>query len=264
MSENIKSKEEVNPKPKSKSPTLTTPMAILISGILIASVIGYTNFKNVDINKQQANLVMQNPNETQQNEAQGLDNIIPIEDIDHVRGAQDPLITIFEYSDPECPFCKRFHDTMKTVITKHGDYVAWVYRHFPLESLHPEKAMNASLAFECAYDQGGDNKFWAFTDRYYELTPANNRVNHEEVFPLIVKELALEEDKFFNCLNSRKGLGRIERDIQNAVETGGKGTPWSIIVINDKDNTKVPIPGALSEEVISQLIEQVKKIQEQN
>lgn len=94
-----------------------------------------------------------------------------------VEAAKDPVvgnpkakISLIEYSDFECPFCKRFHQTMQQVMAAHGDNVRWAYRHFPLDSLH-RKARPEALAAECAGEQG---KFWEFTNSVFEVTPSND------------------------------------------------------------------------------------------
>ncbi|KKW42008.1 MAG: Sodium/proton antiporter [Candidatus Magasanikbacteria bacterium GW2011_GWA2_56_11] len=90
-----------------------------------------------------------------------------------VKGNQNAKITIVEYSDFECPFCKRYHDTMAQIIAKYGNEVRWVYRHLPLDSLH-RKARTEALAAECAGEQG---KFWEFTDQVFAVTPSNDGID---------------------------------------------------------------------------------------
>lgn len=90
----------------------------------------------------------------------------PVTEDDHLRGDIDAEIMIIEYSDFDCPFCKRFHETMLSVIEKYpANEVAWVYRHFPLEQLHPN-APAVALASECVADLGSDAAFWKFADAY--------------------------------------------------------------------------------------------------
>ncbi len=85
---------------------------------------------------------------------------------DHYIGNLDAPIKIVEYSDFECPFCKRFHQTMHNIAESYGpDELVWVYRHFPLESIHPQ-AKALAVASECVAKSAGNNGFWAFTDAY--------------------------------------------------------------------------------------------------
>ena len=84
---------------------------------------------------------------------------------DHRRGAENPTITIFEYSDFECPFCARVHPTLSQIVDEYPN-VAWVYRHYPL-SFHPQ-AMPAAIASECVAIKEGNDAFWEFTDIVFE------------------------------------------------------------------------------------------------
>ena len=87
----------------------------------------------------------------------------PITEQDHRQGAIGSPITIIEYSDLQCPFCKRFHDTMNEIKDRYDDQVTWVYRHLPLLSLHPDAGKLAE-ATECVAELGGNDAFWKFTD----------------------------------------------------------------------------------------------------
>lgn len=87
-----------------------------------------------------------------------------------VRGNPNAQITIIEYSDLECPFCKRFHQTMEQVMSTYSNDIRWVYRQFPLDSLH-KKTRTESNAVLCAGEQG---KFWEFTDGIFRDTPSND------------------------------------------------------------------------------------------
>lgn len=90
----------------------------------------------------------------------------PVTKEDHTRGADDATYTIIEYSDIDCPFCARFHTTMKEVVGERDD-VRWVYRHLPLPQLHPYAAMKAE-ASECVADQKGNDAFWTYLDAIIE------------------------------------------------------------------------------------------------
>ena len=71
-------------------------------------------------------------------------NIKPITSKDHLRGdLKKAQAVIVEFSDYDCPFCHRFHPTVQQIVSDYGDKVAWVYRHFPLDSLHPNARKKA-------------------------------------------------------------------------------------------------------------------------
>ena len=165
----------------------------------------------------------------------------------------DALVKIVEYSDLECPFCKQFHGTIKQIMDEYGKdgKVAWVYRHFPLDQLH-SKARNEAVATECANELGGNDKFWAYTDRLFEITPANNGLDPAEL-PKIAQYVGLNVDKFNTCLTSGKYTKHIQGDVDNATATGGNGTPWSIVVA--KNGKKFPLNGAQPYASVKQLID---------
>jgi protein-disulfide isomerase len=231
----------------SKQNKFLIPGSIVIAGVLIAGALYFGMSKN-------SNTTAGNTQPQQGLQQTGdLEKMRAVSKDDHIRGSLDAPVKIVEYTDPECPFCKRFHDTMNQVMNEYGKdgKVAWVYRNFPLDQLH-SKARNESIAMECAGDQGGNDKFWAYADRLYEVTPSNNGLDPAEL-PKIAQYVGLDTVKFNTCLKSGKFDKHIEDDVQNAVATGGSGTPWSIVV--GKDGKKYPISGALPYSTIKQLID---------
>ncbi len=96
-----------------------------------------------------------------------------LRDGDYILGNKDADVIIYEYSDTECPFCKRFHATMHELINNNKGKVAFVYRQFPLDSIHP-KTRKESEALLCAGELGGNDAFWKYLDTIFEITPSNN------------------------------------------------------------------------------------------
>ena len=228
------------------------PAAIILAGVLVAGAVLLSGNKS---NTAQVN-VKQQPQVAEQ-ETGNLEKMIPISASDHIRGNPEALVKIVEYSDTECPFCKRFHDTMKQVMENEGKQgkVAWVYRHFPLDQLH-SKARKEAEATECAAELGGNDKFWAYLDRLMEITPANNGLDLAEL-PKIAQYIGLDTDKFNECLTSDRYAKKIEEHVQNAQATGGNGTPWSIVV--SKNGKKYPLSGAQPYASVKVLIKQVSQ-----
>jgi len=172
---------------------------------------------------------------------------------DHIRGDPGAPVTLIEYSDFECPFCKSFHPTMKQVLRESDGRVRWVYRHFPLDEIHPVKARKEAAAAECAAELGGNDAFWKFADRFYELTPSNNRTDVDRVLPQIAREIGLDQARFAACLGSGRHDQRVEEDYQNALATGGRGTPWTLVV--SKSGKVYPLSGAQPYAAVKQLVE---------
>lgn len=166
----------------------------------------------------------------------------PLKDEDHVRGVRSARILLFEYSDLECPFCKRFHPTAKQIVDEYKGQVAWVYRHFPLDQIH-SKADKEAEAIECAKDQGGEDAFWKMTDKIFEVTPSNNGLD-PETLPKLASDVGLNSATLKTCLDSGKYAAHVEEDYQGGIKAGITGTPGNILLDTKTNKTKL-IPGAL-------------------
>ncbi len=226
---------------------LTIPIAIIIAGGLIAGGIFFSNMK--------ADTASDTPPTQVQRTGNLLANVNPITSEDHIRGNPNAIVKIIEYSDYECPFCKKFHATMKQVVEEYGKdgQVAWVYRHFPLDSIHPVKARKEATAAECAAEIGGKDAFWKFSDRFFELTPSNNQTDLDTVLPQIIGEMGLSWEEVNACIESGRYDQHIQDELENAIATGGSGTPWSILVAPNGD--MFPISGAQSYRSVKQMID---------
>ena len=148
-------------------------------------------------------------------------------DDDPFIGNKNAPVTMIEFSDFQCPFCKRFRDqTFDQLKAQYIDTgkVKFVYRDFPLSSIHPN-AQKAAEAAECADDQG---KFWEYHDKIFEGQSvwASSGVS---VFKQYAQELGLDSKKFNDCLDSGKYKNEVEKDLSDATKTGGQGTPYFLI-----------------------------------
>ena len=221
------------------------PSSIIIAGVLIAASLFFSLYKK-DNNKE---FVSNNDNEIKRK--------IELRDVskekDHIRGAENAKITIIEYSDLECPFCKKVHPTIKDLLTLYQKDIRLVYRHFPLKQLH-SKAQKEAEATECAYDQGGNNAFWAYVDKIFEITPSNNNLDLNQL-PIIALELGLNQTEFNNCLESGKNKEKVEKDIEDAINALAQGTPYFIII--DSKGNKIPVSGAIPIENFKQIIDEL-------
>jgi protein-disulfide isomerase len=138
-----------------------------------------------------------------------------------VRGAKDAPVTIVEFSDFQCPFCKNATLTVKQVVEKYSGKVKWVFRDFPIAGLHPA-APKAHEAARCAAEQG---KFWEYHDLLFEKSP---RQAPDEL-KQYAKDLKLDAASFVQCLDSGKHEAEVNRDIQDGARLGVTGTPTFFI-----------------------------------
>lgn len=168
--------------------------------------------------------------------------------VDHIRGSPDAPVTLVEYSDTECPFCKRFHPDLQRAVDEYPGKVRWVYRHFPLDQLH-RKARKEAEATECAAAQG---KFWEYVDRIFAVTPSNDGLDPDQL-PVVAKDVGLDVAAFEKCLKDGVYAKRVQDDLADAERAGGQGTPFTVI-LGPKSQT-VPFSGAQPYENLKQAID---------
>ena len=235
-----------------KTGNLLIPLAVIVAGIIIAGTVYFRAKGNGDV------LVSQTKTTTEKLEE--LENMNPITGDDHILGNPNAPIKIVEYSDFECPACKLFQNIMTRVMM--SDYgksgkVACVYRHMPIDLLHPLNARKEAVASECAAELGGNDAFWKFANRLFELSLSNDDTDIKIVIPQVAREIGLDETKFALCFESGKYDAHIQEDLDNANATGGTGTPWSIVIA--PNGKKYPLSGTQPEFAIKQLIDRASK-----
>lgn len=215
---------------------LSTPMAIVVAGFLIMVGIYASNAP--------ARSKIADQVKPTTNSQVALDEKItlnPVTANDHILGdIKTAKVTIVEFSDLECPFCKDYHNTLHAAFAKYPGQIAWVYRHFPLDSIHPKTRLEAR-ASECAAAIGGNDAFWKYIDLVFATTPANNKMD-PALLPTFAAKIGLDKDFFASCLASTKLDQTVEDQYQDGVRAGVSGTPHTIVILSD--GTQVPIKGA--------------------
>jgi len=160
-------------------------------------------------------------------------NVRPVSaDRDHIHGNVDAVVSLIEYSDFECPYCKRFHPTAKELVEQSDGKVNLVYRHFPLE-FHNPGAQKQAEASECAAELGGNGAFWAFTDAIYERTDSGGQGFPLEQLAPLAAEIGLDKDAFKDCYESGRHAERVKDDMAEGVQAGVSGTPGNILLNNE-------------------------------
>lgn len=231
--------------------SFAVPVAIIIAGLMIAGAVYFGGgMSDKRAGKNDAKIAKTQGNEETAQE----NNVKPVSSADHIRGNPNAKVKLIEFSDPECPFCKRHHDTMNKIIEEYGKngQVAWIYRHFPLDLIH-SKARKESEALECANEQGGNVKFWEYLNEIFAVTPSNNGLNLNEL-PNIAREIGLDTEKFNQCLNSGKYAKRVADDLADGTNSGASGTPYNIVIAGN--GKKFVINGALPYAKIKAVIDQ--------
>lgn len=156
-----------------------------------------------------------------------IDLAIPVSAVDHAIGSEHSPITLVEYGDFECPTCKQAAPAVKLVLERFGGRVRFVFRHFPVESAHPN-AMHAAQAAEAA---GGQGKFWQMHDLLFE----NQR--HLKIANLrgYAERLDLDMPRFIAEMDDEIYLQRVREQMQGGTQSHVRGTPTFFIngVIQD-------------------------------
>lgn len=178
--------------------------------------------------------------------------IKPVTDKDHIRGNKNANLSLVEYSDLECPFCKSFHSTMQEVLKTYGDRIRWVYRHFPL-SFHAN-AQKEAEASECVAELGGNDKFWKYVDAIFERTTSNGTGFALDKLGPLAQEVGVNQVEFQKCLDSGKYTKLVQEQIADGTSGGVTGTP-STFIIDAKGNSQI-IVGAQPIEALKSAIDQ--------
>jgi protein-disulfide isomerase len=148
---------------------------------------------------------------------------------DHIYGNPNAPVTLIEYSDFECPYCKQFHVNAKRLVDESDGRVNWVYRHFPLE-FHNPGAQKQAEAAECAAALGGNDAFWKMTNTIYERTKAGGKGFPLENLGPLAAEIGLNQKEFQTCLDSGRMAARVQADYQSGLSSGVTGTPGNILL----------------------------------
>lgn len=194
-----------------------------------------TDKASEEANAQQPTTAAQQP---QEQELKRYD--VPV-DGDPSIGPENAAITLIEFSDYQCPFCKKWHNEVFYRIREdYPDQVRIVYRDFPLTSLHPE-AVPAAMAANCAYEQ---DAFWEFHEKLFtgELPLGKDTYNQ------YASDLGLDMQQFEECVSSEKYVNEVQADFQYAVQLGVQSTPTFFL-------NGIPLVGAQPYEVFQRVIE---------
>jgi protein-disulfide isomerase len=160
-------------------------------------------------------------------------------------------VFVLEYSDFQCPFCKRVQGTLKKLRESYPNEVQFGYRHFPLP-FHKE-ANGLAQAVECARDQ---NKFWELQELFYDSD--SNGTNKNEIMRLVKLAGIKDIPAFELCWKNEKYAQRVQNDIRDAAALGIQGTPTFILGAYDPKSKTVSgkmFSGAVSEEKFISVIE---------
>ncbi len=169
---------------------------------------------------------------------------------DLYRGSADAPLTVVEFSDFQCPYCKQFVDETKAVLDEtyvDTGQVLWVFKHFPL-NIHPQ-APAAGVAAECAAEQG---QFWEMHHLLFERVGEWSIEDPSPVFVDLAGELGLDVDTFTACLDDPTMMERVNADMAEGAPYV-RGTPTFIVLRGERGSI---IPGALPADRFSSILDE--------
>src|SRR3990167_86351 len=221
---------------------LNPSISIIIAGVIIAGAIVFTNMRQ----SAPAAVAAADAPSTATNERAASAQ-------DHIVGSPAAPLVLIEYSDFQCPYCNVVHPTLKRIVEESNGQIAWVYRHLPLESIHPS-AKPAAVASECVAEQLGNNGFWKFADVIF----ANQSKMNPAYFEQVALQLGAQKTAYKSCVASAAIAKKVDADSSEAQQNGGQGTPYTVLY--DKKG-QVGVSGALPYEAFTSVIKSFQERQ---
>ena len=229
-----------------KAVFLTVPGSIIIAALLISTSIlinggviriKVKNFssKNTLVSAQTAQAPTQ-PTQQAPTQASGPVKVASADA--PILGNKNAPVTLIEFSDYECPFCKTSFDQLLPDLRKNyidTGKLKLVYRNLPLP-FHQNAHKEAEAAL-CARDQGGDSTYFKFHDQIFTNTTSNGTGLALDQLPVIAANLGLNVSQFQKCLDSGKYKGYVDKDISYANQVGASGTPTWFVGKSTSDGT---------------------------
>lgn len=172
---------------------------------------------------------------------------------DHFFGPANAEVTLIEFSDYECPYCKRFNGTPEEVVKRMNGRANLVWRHFPLEFHNPAAQIEAQAA-ECAGKIGGEDTFWAYSNQLMQRTLSNGKgmpvaVKDEHPLLTLAGELKVGKDEFKACMDKSETRERVLEDMADGIAAGVEGTP-AVILYHHKTGRTDFVGGGVSPEAL--------------
>jgi protein-disulfide isomerase len=165
-----------------------------------------------------------------------------------VQGPDDAPITMVEFSDFECPFCRRVQPTITKLMERYNGRIRYAFKHSPLEQLHP-RAIGASFAAQAAHEQG---KFWEFRTKIFD----RQEFSGEKLWDDVAKEIGLDMKKYEAAKDSARIKEQVAQDMEDAQNVGVRGTPFFLI-------NGLPVSGAQPFESFVEAIERQLAVADQ-
>jgi protein-disulfide isomerase len=248
--ENNEIKNEENaPTSEKKKLAMSIPAAIITAAVIIgiALIVSFGPRKEVASEKTA-------PQAPEQEVTSVPKEVATLRTDDYIQGNRNAEVLLIEYADSDCVYCQRFSPTIQQILKDYDGKVAWIYRHFPLTSIHPN-AYTEALALECVGEIGGNEKFHSYLATLMNVTLSPDPKSNKALLTY-ASDIGINQAKLTACIEGEEASKRIDASINEAAKIGAKGTPFSILV-NQKTGKQVIIPGAYPIEAVREMIDSI-------
>jgi|SRR3990170_8772807 len=168
-----------------------------------------------------------------------LEKELAISESDWVRGAENPKVTLVEYSDFQCPACGSYFPLINQAEDEFKENLRFVYRHYPIREIH----QNAQLSAQAAEAAGKQGKFWEMHDKLFDFQSAwSESGNAKEMFIGYAQDMDLNVDQFKTDLDSSEAADNVQSDYQSGLRLGISSTPTFFL-----NGTRIKNPGSYEE-----------------
>lgn len=154
-------------------------------------------------------------------------------------------LTIVEFADFECPYSKESSSVVRELSLKYKDQINFIYRDFPLDTIH-KYARASAIAAECAAQQG---KFWQYHDKLFAASPTLD----EETLQTAALQVGLDQEIFSSCLTRRDIQDEVQADYEDGLRAGIRGTPTFFV-------NGVRVEGAIPKNIFEEIIQKSLKL----
>lgn len=173
-----------------------------------------------------------------------------------IYGNVEARFTLLEFSDTECPYCQRFHDTPKQIVDNSKGNVNWQWKHLPL-GFHNPAAKQQAIAAECVREQKGNKAFWVFLDDVFKQTQLNGQGVSDMTG--LLDGIGVDAKEVQECIQSGRFEDKVEADILQATNNGISGTPATVVVDNYTGRTQL-MGGAQPPEAIMSMVRKMVEL----
>lgn len=177
-----------------------------------------------------------------------------------IYGSETARFTLVEFSDLECPYCRKYHPVPKSIVDSSKGLVNWQWKHMPLDGHNPVAVIEAQAA-ECVAQLKGNRAFWVFLDQVFKHTRGNGQ-GTEDLSDLAVG-IGVDRNQFTTCLSEGQTRQDVLNDLKYAEDRGVRSTPVTYVVDNHS-GAHVQLKGLVGPEHIIATIKNLKDAVEQS